>query len=306
MAAAFYLLENYHSEGVIMHLIILAGLFYVLQNTSNNLFSHRFRRGLYQLCMLNSIALIIGSAALLILSRPGGIPMAQMAYAAAYGTLFLVTLSMISVTLSMGPLNMSALIINMCAVISILFGALVFHEKITPACAAAFALMGISLVMISLPEHREPLRARRGWLPMALVTMVFNGLLSVIPKAAFLRHPDLGATDFTFWSLMSGAIICTLLLAILRLFAGQRLGQGETVQKMVPLSAGIGIGTAGGLYFQNAALMILPSIVVSPVVIGLNVSLLMVVSVTLFKEHLSLRKGIAFLIGIAGILLTNF
>ena len=288
-----------------MHLIILSALFYVLQNTSNNLFSHRFRRGLYQLCMLNSFALILGSVVLLVLSRPDMISPAPMAFAVSYGALFLITLSMISVTLSMGPLNMSALIINMCAVISILFGAFVFHERITPVCAAAFALMGVSVVMISLPEQREPLRAKRGWMPMALITMVFNGLLGVIPKAAFMCYPDLGATDYTFWSLMSGAVICTLLLVILRL-TGRKLAEGESVQRMVPVSAGIGIGTAGGLYFQNAALMILPSIVVCPVVIGLNVTLLMVVSVVLFKERLSLRKGLAFVIGVAGILLTNF
>lgn len=288
-----------------MHLVILSSIFYVLQNTSNNLFSHHFRRGLFQLSLLNGIGLLIGSGALLVLSHPGMISLSAMLLATVYGALFLLTSSLIAVTLSMGPLSMSSLIINMSAVISIIAGALLFEETITPACIAAFVLIGIALVMISIPEQKEPLRAKRGWLPIALVTMVFNGLLGVVAKSALARDPNLGATDFTFWSMLCGAGFCMLLLAIVSLM-GRRFAEGEGLKKLLPLSAGIGIGTAGGLGFQNNALMLLPSLVVYPVVVGLVVTLLQFVSVVLFHERLTPRRIVAILIGLAGILLTNF
>ena len=50
----------------------------------------------------------------------------------------------------------------------------------------------------------------------------------------------------------------------------------------------------------------MPSIVVFPVVIGLNVVLLMLCSILFFKERLNLQRAIAFIIGTTGIVLMNF
>lgn len=286
--------------------MILAGIFFVAQNVSNNLFSNRFPRSIYRLCLLNGMALAIGSLLLAVLFQPAIIPLGALGLAALFGVLFAITISMISVTLSMGPLGMSNLIIDMSAVVSILFGTLVWHEEITTLHCVSLLLLLVAVVMIALSSGKDSTPATRKWLLIALVTMLFNGSLSVVQKTAFGQYPDLSSTDFTFWSLLGGTIACSIAILVAKFGLKYRLEPNESISKMVPYSAGIGLGTAWAYYFQNAALLLMPSIVVFPVVIGLNVALLMLCSILFFKERLNLQKAIAFIIGMAGIVLMNF
>ena len=286
--------------------MILAGLSFVAQNVSNNLFSNHFPRSIYRLCLLNGMALTIGSLLLAILFQPASIPLGAMGLAALFGVLFAITISMISVTLSMGPLGMSNLIIDMSAVVSILFGILVWHEEITMMRGVSLLLLLIAVVIIALSSGKDSTPATRKWLLIALVTMLFNGSLSVVQKTAFGLYPGLSSTDFTFWSLLGGAAACLLAILVAKFGLKRCLEPNESIAKMLPYSAGIGLGTAWAYYFQNAALLLMPSIVVFPVVIGLNVVLLMLCSILFFKERLNLQRAIAFIIGTTGIMLMNF
>ena len=77
------------------------------------------------------------------------------------------------------------------------------------------------------------------------------------------------------------------------------------MKKLPFVAAAVGIGTAAAYWLENNALMSLPSIIVFPVVISVNVGLLMVISVIFYGEKLSVRRGIAFAAGLAGIIMMN-
>ena len=284
---------------------VIAAVFFVIQNLSNKLFSRDFKKGLYPLCALNALALTMGTALLWLLFRPGMMPAGAMAWAALFGLLFDVTVSLIVLTISRGPLGMSNLSIDMSVVVSVLFAALVWREPITPLRGAALLILLAVLCALALPEGREDNAVRLGWLILALVTMLFNGSLSVVQKAAFMGFPALSSTDFTFWSVAFGAAICLVMTAILKLFARARFAPGEPVKKLPLYAAGVGFGTAMAYYFQNWALTTTESIVVFPVVVGLNVAGLMAAAILFFGERLGLRKAVAFVMGLVGIVLLS-
>ena len=284
---------------------VLAALFYVLQNLSNKVFSEKFKSGLYPLAVLNALALTIGTALLFLFNRPAMLPAAGMGFAFLFGVLFVLTISMLVLTMSRGPLGLSSLIVDMNVIITVLFGAVVWRERISLVQGLGLVILLGVIVALAIPDQKEAARKHRLWLITALSTLLLNGILNIEQTAAFKVCPDLSSADFTFWSMAIGAGICIVLAIVLKVFTRARFDPEEPLRKLPLLAAGLGVGTAVAYYFHNEALVLLPSLIVFPVVIGLNNGLLMLFSVIFFKEKLSLRKGLAFAAGLVGILLTN-
>ena len=284
---------------------ILAGVFFVGQNLASRAFSKNFEKGLYPLLAVNALAALAGTAALFLLFRPGMISGLAMLFAAAFGALFVATISMIMVTYSQGPMGISAMIIDMSVMISVLFGMLLWHEVPTPLKGIALAALVVVLVLLSLPEKRENTAAKRSWLLIAITTMIMNGLLSVIQKSAFMVCPELNSTDFTFWSMAMAGAMSALLLLAMKALGKKRFSPGQPMKKLPPIAAAQGLCTAAAYFCLNLALTAQDSIMVFPVTIFVTVAVLMLLSILFFGEKLSLRKGIAFVMGLAGTVLMN-
>ena len=284
---------------------VLAAVMYVVQNISNKMYSEHFKNSVYTLMVFNAIALALGTAILAALMKPAMIPAEGMLFALAFGVLFVLTITMIVVTMSRGPLGPSGLIIDMNIVITVLFGALFWKEPLTPVQLAALMILLTVIVLLALPEQKETARMRIGWLLTALLTMLLNGALNIVQASAFMVCENLSSSDFTFWSLLMGMPVCLLLAGGLRLFAGARLDRQEPLRKLPLIATGQGVGTAVAYYFHNEALLLLPSVIVFPVVVGVENGLLTLSSILFFKEKFTLRKGVALGLGLIGILMIN-
>ena len=284
---------------------ILAGLLYAVQNSSNKVFSERFRSSLYSLSLLNALALGIASLVMLFF-RPAMISARAMWYALGFGALFVATVFMIVLTVRQGPLALSSMIIDMNVVMTVLLGALMWREKITASQCAGIVVLIAVVVALAFPEEKESAKAHGRWLLTALLAMMVNGLLNIEQTAAFKLDPAPDVSDFTFWSMVMGAGLCVAMALILRLTRRAKLDDKDPKKLLPPVAFGVGASTAIAYYFHNKALTILPSLVVFPVVIGLNNVTLMVVSILCFGEKLTLRKALIFTFGILGIILMNF
>ena len=288
-----------------MILAILAGICFVVQNLGNRAFSKYFEKGFYQLITVNALGLTIASAALFVLLRPKVIPATAMIFAAAFGALFVAAISVIMLAFSCGPLGMSNLIIDMYIMPTVLVGILLWHEKMTPVIGIAMVITIAALVLIAFPDKGGEGKAQRGWFLIAIAAMLLNAGLSIVQKGALTVCPEVKAEDFTFWSLTMGAVMSILIFAGMKLFGKKRFSPGQPMKKLPFVAAAVGIGTAAAYWLENNALMSLPSIIVFPVVISVNVGLLMVISVIFYGEKLSVRRGIAFVAGLAGIIMMN-
>lgn len=284
---------------------ILAGVFFAGQNLASRAFSKTFEQGIYQLITLNVLATLMGSAALFVLFRPGMISLTAMLFAAAFGTLFVATISMIMVTYSKGPMGISSMMIDMSVMILVLFSTVVWRETPTLIRGIAMAMLLTVLVLLSLPDKKENRAATRSWFIIALVTMIMNGTLSILQKSAFMVCPELSSTDFTFWSMAMAFAVSTLAFLGMKLLGKKRFSQGQPLKKLPLIAAGQGLGTAAAYYCSNAALLIQQSIIVFPVIVFVNVGLLMLISVIFFGEKINLRRGIAFVMGLAGTVMMN-
>ncbi len=283
---------------------ILAALFFVLQNLGSRAFSKYFERGFYQLMAVNSAALAIASVLLAFL-RPRPLPWPAALLAVAFGALFVAAISVIMLTFSRGPLGMCTLIIDMYIMPAVLAGMLLWRERPTPITGVAMVLTVVSLALIAFPDGREDTKAKKGWLLLAITAMLLNSGLSLVQKSALTLYPEMGTGDFTFWSLAAGAAMSMLLFLGMRVFGKKRFSPGQPLKKLPLVAAAEGIGTAAAYWLENRALTVAPSILVFPVVISVNVGVLMLISVIFFGEKLSLRRGIAFAAGLAGIIMMN-
>ncbi len=284
---------------------ILAGLFFVLQNLGNRAFSKYFERGFYQLMAVNSVALAIASAALLALSRPKPLTGPAALFAVAFGALFVAAISVIMLTFSRGPLGMCNLIIDMYIMPAVLAGILIWREKLTPVTGVAMALTVTALALIAFPDGKDDKQAKKGWLFLAIASMLLNSGLSLVQKSALTLYPEMDTGDFTFWSIAAGAAMSLLLFLGMKLFGKKRFSPGQPVKRLPLVAAAEGLGTAAAYWLENRALTVAPSVVVFPVVISVNVGVLMLISIIFYGEKLSLRRGIAFAAGLAGIIMMN-
>ncbi len=284
---------------------ILAGIFFVGQNLASRAYSKTFEKGLYQLIAMNAIATFVGGTALFALFRPGMISWKAMIFAAAFGILFVTTISMIMVTYAKGPMGISSMMIDMSVMILVLFSTIVWRETPTLIKGIAMAILMTVLVMLSLPDRKEDRSATRSWFIIALITMIMNGTLSIIQKSVFMVCPELSSTDFTFWSMAMAFAASAIAFLGLKFLGGKRFSEGQPVRKLPLIAAGQGFCTAAAYYCSNAALLRIQSIIVFPVIVFVNVGLLMLISVIFFGERINLRKGIAFVMGLVGTVMMN-
>ncbi len=284
---------------------ILAGLLYAVQNTSNKVFSQRFKSSLYSMSVLNALALGIASL-IMLLFRPAMISPRAMLYAFGFGALFVATVFMIVITVRQGSLALTSMVVDMNVVVTVLLGAVIWREKITASqCVGIVVLVGV-VVALAFPEKKESAKAHGRWLVLALMAMVCNGMLNIEQTASFKMNPAPDVSDFTFWSMVMGTTICVALGLILKAAQRAKLDKNDPKKLLLPVAFGVGSSTAIAYYFHNQALLFLPSLVVFPVVVCTCDVALMLISILFFGENFTLRKALIFVFGILGTILMNF
>ncbi|MBQ9974664.1 MAG: EamA family transporter [Oscillospiraceae bacterium] len=109
--------------------------------------------------------------------------------------------------LSMGPMALTSIIASFSLVVPFFFGVCVWGETITALKALGLLLLLASILLINAKRERG-LSLR--WLLYALLTLLTNGICSVIQKAHQMQFPTLYRTEFMFWSMLCVLVILSL------------------------------------------------------------------------------------------------
>lgn len=274
-----------------------------IQFASNKEYSRFFPSDFHGMVLFDGIALT--STAIACLCAGGGcIPSKTTTFLfLIYGPLFIVTIMLMLKVMSMGPLGASSLIINMSMMIPSAAGIILWGEKLTVTVGIGIVCMILVLVLSSFEGGGK--RANIRWLLLALLTMVFNGILCIICEY-FPRLTE-GESEFVFlfWSFLFASLICWTTVFILRKKGKDYTPWSKKPLPLIGTALGVGLGTAANNGFAQLLMPLVDAVILFPLIQGSTVLILWLVSIIVYKDKVTLTGTLALILGIAGIILLS-
>ena len=198
-----------------------------------------------------------------------------------------------------GPMSLTSLISSGGSlIISVVLGTILFKESVFPVQIAGGILMLAAIVLLSNLKNDRNIRPQ--WLPCVLSAAAFGGSLGIIQKYQGATGLSEEKPVFLLYTFM----VCTLLSAVW-FFAHKKAGSGEpvtfSVKKVLPAAAIVGITCAVSNIVNLKLAIEVPSVVFFPIYSGGLIMTNALVSSFWFKEKLSVRQKIAFIIGFVAV-----
>ena len=195
-----------------------------------------------------------------------------------------------------GPMSLGALI-NLCGMlIPTLAGSLLWHERVS-----AFQIIGIVLMLGAMALVMNPRIDRSitvSWTILAFSTFCLNGMLGltqqVLNRSAFAGEKP----GFLFYSFLTTIAISAVYLLLMR---GAFKKEAVTFRVIGPVglvACVFGITSAAQHILNLLLVSVLPSAVFFPLCNGSRIILLGLVGALIFRETLSRRQRIGFLLGL--------
>ncbi len=209
-----------------------------------------------------------------------------------YGVALCVSMHTGFKALAIGPMALTSIIASFSLIIPFFFGICFWNEPLTAYKTVGLALLLASIFLINAKkEGRFSLR----WLIYAVITLIANGVSSVVLKMHQIQFPTLYRTELMFW-----ALLCVLAV----LFAMNAVHR-ETAEpvKFSVLGAVSGIMNCLANYIvlylsatENASVMF-------PIVSVANIMAVWAIGVFYFRERLKLLQVVGLLVGVASVVL---
>lgn len=237
----------------------------------------------------------VGAILFLIVGLVGGftVHLPTVLFGAGYGLFLCCSMYTGFKALATGPMALTSMIASFSLIIPFFFGIFFWNEEIS-----VFKIVGIALLLLSVglinAKREEGFSLR--WLGLALLTLLFNGVFSVLQKLHQIHFPTLYRTEFMFWAF-------ALIFAILTVtkFSSKKQRKISFRFSLLGMTAGIldGLTNYIVLYLsatENAS-------VVFPVVSVAKIMAVWIIGVTVFKERLRPLQVAGLLLGVASIAL---
>ena len=206
--------------------------------------------------------------------------------------------------LPLGPFSYSMVIASLATLIPTLSGPF-FGETITLSQGFGIVLM-VLCVIFSTDKKKggEERKANGKWLFWCLVSTVLNGMIGVLQKVHQASSHKNELTIFLFSSFVFSVVLCSVMVLVEK----RKLPQGEPTPfnkkgVIVPLIGGITLSFPHVINLHLAGIM--PAAVMFPLVNVCPLMLTTLISATVFRERLSVRRWIGFAIGVVSTLFVS-
>lgn len=194
--------------------------------------------------------------------------------------------------LSIGPMALTSMIASFSLIIPFGFGICFWNESLTIGKVFGIVLLLISILLINAKKEKG---FSLKWLLYAAITLLTNGICSVVQKLHQIKYPELYRTEFMFW-----ALLCVFII----LYTTKTIA----AKNIQPFTFSI-LGTISGIMncFANYIVLYLSATenasVIFPIISVANIMAAWVVGVLFFKERLKLIQAIGLIVGIASVVL---
>lgn len=194
--------------------------------------------------------------------------------------------------LSMGPMALTSMIASFSLIIPFFFGIFLWNEELTGFKAFGIVLLLASILLINAKKESG---FSFLWLLYALLTLVADGVSSVVQKLHQLQFPGLYRTEFMSWALLCAFVI----------LAGTAV-QTKDAKNRVKFSL-LGL-TAGAMNCSSDYIVLYLSAtesasVLFPIVSIANIIAVWLIGVVIFKERLRRTQALGLIVGVASVVL---
>ena len=192
-----------------------------------------------------------------------------------------------------GPIGLTSIIVSFSLLIPFIYGITVWGEKLT-----IYGVIGLLLLMILLSflNYKKESKISAKWLGYVAITMISNGICSVIQKYHQISFPSLYREEFMFIALICVFLIFTLTSK----FASEK-------ERFKFSLLGLIAGALNGL--SNYIIIFLASTekasALFPIASVSNIIAVWIVGRVFFKEKFNFVMIIGLIFGIAAIILLN-
>lgn len=216
-------------------------------------------------------------------------------YGILYGAFLCISMYTGFKALKTGPIMLTGITVSFSLIIPFIFGIFVWKEKITAFGIAGIIALLISVFLINFVKGKAE-RVSSEWAFYAFLTLLSNGVCSVIQKYHQLRFPGRYKNEFMIYALLLTAIINISVFAL-----------KSEKSKLTFSAEGAASGIMNGL--ANYMILLLAATekasVLFPVTSGGNLIAVCLIGSIFFKEHPGKLRFAGICLGIAAIVLLN-
>ncbi len=236
------------------------------------------------------------------------IPLSHIPAAAIFGLGFSLTVYYNLKALHNGPVSITTLIVNFSLVMPLAYSFIWLNEDITPLRIIGILLIIVCMIIFTNPKVTGEEKISAKWIISALLSLLFNGIISLIQKIYALQTGNGYAAPY----LMYCYIFATIFSILICIFTNiNRTGEDRIdLRRFFTLPmCGIALLCGFSNSFLNYMVLLLATMmdgaIVYPAVQGGGPIITTIISMIFFGEKLPWKKGAAILLGVAAIVLLN-
>ena len=280
---------------VLMLVMIILGC--SLQNVVKKPYTQQLGdRGAYMFGVISTVAALL----FFVVTSGGGLTWEAgiIPYAAVFGLSYASATVGVVIALSCGSMSLTTLITSYSLILPTVYGLVFLKDPISIGLFPGLALLVISLVLVTQKTESVPITAK--WVIWVLITFVGNGMCSVTQKMQQIAFDGAYKNEFMIIAL----IIVIAILGVMAVIK-ERKNAGECMR------AGWFQGPVCGLMNGMVNLFVMklsgkmPVSVMFPLISAGGIIVTYVASRLVFKEKLTRRQFIGFVLGVISVVLLN-
>jgi len=177
-----------------------------------------------------------------------------------------------------------------------IIGHFLWNEKLSFAALVGIALVIASVLLLKDAPHKKGTNSTIGFI-IGIVVLLTSGGVMILQKIMGIYYHGQGVNAYNFYSFLSAFMI---LSAFMR---GEKQ-QGDT-KKLIWCALGSSVSLCVISIVMTKLASTVPSIIMFPLFNGSGIILVTLLSAWLFKEKLTPKRIIGFVVGLVGLFLVN-
>lgn len=218
----------------------------------------------------------------------------SLAFAAAYVTAMIASV----LAIQCGSLSLTSLIVSYSLMIPALYGLIFLDESISFGFYPGILLLVISLLLINKPEEKKPINFK--WILYVILAFLGNGMCSVFQKMQQVAFEGAYKNELMIFALVAGAVV---LMIVSFIKDGKQIGTYIKKGWFFGLLSGIFNGIVNLFVMMLSGRM--SASLMFPLISAGGIVVTYLISKWIYKEKLTRRQLVGFVLGIASVIFLN-
>ena len=180
-------------------------------------------------------------------------------------------------------------------IIPLLFGVCFWNETLTRWNLIGIVLLLSSILLINAKREKG---FSVEWMVYTLLTLIANGIFSIVQKLHQMRFPTLYRNEFMFW-----AMLCVVVILLMTVLPGKKSGDGKIRPTFSVLGALSGVLNCLANYIVLYLSATENASVLFPIVSVANIMMVWLIGIVFFKERLRSTQILGLIIGVTSVVL---